>query len=428
MPTLPRHKRQLKKIMNVTKVTKTRQISATPKQWKAAKDIWAARRYLGFQTNLDADQQGIFLQLSENKKALNGLPVLYVCGHEGEYFNSWPYRALVLGAKEELGRFYLTIQRGSDEDMNGGQQFVEEVELYQILPVLNIKKPNKEDLETLRKQTLSNRITSARRTEIQNLDRRRIDYERSIISYEQQISSWQKLLKDITVQIKADKTPAWTYEEIINNFNNLAKNKYVENAWLKDNLDMVIETKMLYAIDREGKKHEEMPIGRMTFTLGPGGCYADNLDYACIKAGSSHVYPHPNIQGVSICKGANELEINKFARAYDYLELTDFLIHFFTLWPHDGGTPYVPFDLWMANKTSHPKINPWWIAKPIWSLYPMQKPKKIPVAPITPVLPDPAMDLEQIQSFRGLSSQLTQPSVLGVPTGLEWSIGDITEE
>lgn len=124
----------------------------------------------------------------------------------------------------------------------------------------------------------------------------------------------------------------------------------VEEAYLTTHGTLIVKTKLLYVIDPKTDKVTDTPLGVMMLRISynPRETFlrATNLDYYCDD------HPHPNIEGENICMGNNEAEIKRMYNAGQLYNLVDFMITFFSINPHDSGTPFMNYRDWLEERTS----------------------------------------------------------------------------
>lgn len=325
--------------------------------------------------NLDDRQFGLHQALEKNIKALNGLAILITRSEDGSYFNAYPYRAMVLNAKTHgAGYILTTLWYPSDNEGWNGEK-IEEVYLYQIDPVQDTFSPkteNMKDMKFLRALTL---INTSRNRNIADLERKRRDYVIGVAGKEKDIEAYKKEIVRLDAHIKDARVTDLTKEEITKFFRYFDKNKRIENAYFTTAGEMIVETKMLYAMHPEKMiEDKDKPVGRLVFRLSPNGIENSrfaNLDYCYHKSGGG-CYPLPNVSGSNICYGDNGTMLNNFLKNGEFYETTDFLLVFFSLFPHDKGTPHVRHEVWMEGREIEPKVNPFEapVAERLWELHP----------------------------------------------------------
>lgn len=181
--------------------------------------------------------------------------------------------------------------------------------------------------------------------DIEYLKREKANYLRQIEKYDKDI----KHKEGLVASGKESKMDLKGLAALVASIN---KQDKVEDAYIGIKGNLVVFTKMLYGLDSTGKEDKSVEIGRFIFRMPLIGLspIAFNLDYAVSPTGSDP-YWHPNIRGTNICQGDNAKEILGAARAGQLYELVDFLIIFLSLYPHDGGNPYIGFPEWLQQRT-----------------------------------------------------------------------------
>ena len=273
----------------------------------------------------------------------------------------------------------------SDHESWNGEK-IEELFLFQVDQVQEVFLPILEQIKEMKFLQVINVINRSRKQSLVMLESKRKDYLNGIISKERDLVNYKKNVADLEAQIKTNQIKDLTKEEVVKLFDLLSKNKKVENAFINMAGEMVVETKMLYATTPvELIENKKKPIGRMVFRLSTSGiayCSFANLDY-CYHSGGITTngghYPHPNVSGGRICSGSNGTLLSNMCQGGQFYELVDFLLVFFSLFPHDSGGPHVQHEVWMATRKPEPKTNPFETEQRLWELYPGKKtepPKK----------------------------------------------------
>lgn len=150
-------------------------------------------------------------------------------------------------------------------------------------------------------------------------------------------------------------------------FKRLNKHAKIEGFYLASSSKIVVLTKPLYGVGKNDKEDKANLIGRFLFLLEINSpvLYAINLDYAALRNSRGEdfgVYFHPNISSTRICWGNNQTEINNMLSKMELYEVFDFMITFFSTWPHEeDSNPFIDFDRWAELKErvilSDPTIN-----------------------------------------------------------------------
>lgn len=174
---------------------------------------------------------------------------------------------------------------------------------------------------------------------------------RDFKSYSEAVEAQRKEIERLEAQIAIKTVKDFTLKDIEQEIESIKRNKKIADAYISVNGNLIIITNMLYALDIEGKENKDIEMGRYVFKTPLTGrdIRAFGLDYKCGSDGSVHW--HPNIMGSGICWGENALEMNNISNSGQLYELADLLIVFFSLNPHDGGSPYIDFESWMEERT-----------------------------------------------------------------------------
>lgn len=150
----------------------------------------------------------------------------------------------------------------------------------------------------------------------------------------------------------------WDYIETL--LTEIKQNKKVDEAYISTGFNIVVTTIPLVAVNNQtGKNIASKVFGRFAFKIslndGISEIRAVNLDYAAFREAGQAAdhrrdggYFHPNIDCTSICWGENEVEIRALRQKMHFYGLIDFMIMFFSLYPHDSGRPYMDLDEWFA--------------------------------------------------------------------------------
>lgn len=191
--------------------------------------------------------------------------------------------------------------------------------------------------------------------------------EKEIKTWEREIVRKKKLVRQTKEQIQmVRKLSDLTEETFIDSLELLKKHKKITYAGYKENLS--IETAMLYATNKEtGEADLSLPIGRFAMRFNVQGNIRDagfiNLDYSYV---SGYHYAHPTIENGILCAGDNEGELNFLLRTGNFYTLCDLLISFLSLFPQDGGNPYIKPVVWLKRKVVRDVDNAFICKEPLW--------------------------------------------------------------
>ena len=363
--------------MTKTKSLK-KKIEVTREEWQQAEGRWYNTYKKGtYQTReLNERQLGLQVQIQKNIKSLNGTAIIILRDSDGNIYQQYCYRGMILKTQETNNQYVFTVllYPSDNEDWDGER--IEEVYLYQIEQAQDIFLPGEAEIKEMKFLQIINIINRSRKKNLIDLETKRKDYLRAIDSKEKDILNYKNNVAFLETQIKINQIPDLSKEEITKFFRYLGKNKKINNAYINMAGEMVIETKMLYATTPVKMiENKKKPVGRFIFKLSTNGmsaCSFANLDYCYHNPGSPSHYPHPNISSQAICTGNNSGMLNGLVQAGQFYELTDFLLIFFSLFPHDSGGPHVRHETWIASRKPEPKANPFESppSERLWELYP----------------------------------------------------------
>lgn len=175
------------------------------------------------------------------------------------------------------------------------------------------------------------------------LDSRRGDVE----SYKNAMLTQAKEVERLEELLSKKEVKNLTLKDIEAELAAIKRNQKVADAYISTQGHLIVITKMLYALDTTGKENKKIEIGRFVFNTPLTGknVRAFGLDYV-----AEDEHSHPNLRGSSICWGENATELKSISDSGQLYELVDLLIIFFSLYPHDGGSPYIDFDSWLEER------------------------------------------------------------------------------
>lgn len=183
--------------------------------------------------------------------------------------------------------------------------------------------------------------------------------------YEQDLKNGEERQQDLA------KTTEITEEFLINQIKSTKKHSLVDTAYITKTGHIIVKTKSLKAIINtkdvrflEYIKGINLDIGKFVFHISYHGdtwrfFSADNIDWGCCDChgydNSDHThrdyYPHPNIKdSKAVCFGSNENDAYAMWRMGQIYQLVDFMITFFSTFPHDNGSPYIGYEQWLKYR------------------------------------------------------------------------------
>lgn len=368
----------------MTKQEVKSEIRATREEWTIAINKWGnVRHALGIGTRLLDDQYPLYFKLKENIKSLNGEPVLIVRAPNGHPLEGYPYKGMILNTKEIGGNYSLTVFFQTIEQETWDHERIESIQLYQVIPVRSgfvITEQQKKDMKFF---NLLNIINAKKNESVINTERSLREHKESMMSMQRDVERYERKITELEEVLEKSKSNALTLEGMLDSFRELGKNKKVFNAFLKEDGKMIIETEMIYATSPKTQKADKRKkVGRLAFELttnGIGNCKFVNLDY-CYHSPEypgSHYYL-PNVKNMNVCYGDNGVLMDNLAREGSFYELVDFLILFFSLFPHDTGAPYIGHIKWLGGRVRELKSNPFEVSsnRKLWELYPGKQYKR----------------------------------------------------
>lgn len=203
-----------------------------------------------------------------------------------------------------------------------------DVDLY-LNPEARLKKINDELVIEVNKRRL------------QNYDRKKQninEYKSYIADYKKQIALRQADIKKISQTLDVSKAPQ---DYILNEIELIKKLKTVEDCYISKNKNIIVLTKNL-EVDCDGGHYE---IGRFVFKIIlSGGVLIENRDYGY------HEYGHPHLAYNDTCWGNNKTDINQMLLDGNIFALTDFILTFYTTFPHPSGSPHVDYASWLEDR------------------------------------------------------------------------------
>lgn len=224
---------------------------------------------------------------------------------------------------------------------------------------------------------LLKKVNQERNRELIELKNKRDSYNRYILDYTRSTKTYKKSLKEVENQIEKTKSNTWELKDLIKSINQIRKNKSVDWAILTKDLELIVQTKMLYQYEPfEGITTKE-PVGRYAFYIQFGSYnslyfYVSPLDF------SAQGYRHPNVMGGnSPCWGAISIDLQRMARSGEFYNLIDTLVVFFSTFPHEGGHKPEYWLIWLNERKLDFKQNPWIEKEAIYTIGKRTIPKPV---------------------------------------------------
>lgn len=340
-------------------------VNVRREEWRKGEDMWWKLKEthpgrLSY-ANLLPVQVKLWAKYKTNPKSVIGEPVLIAVGVDGAYFGNFPYPATILKAFEEGGNYFFKCLFHPIQEEEWDGEKVADIRLYQVIPLSEPKEPTgkmeKEIRANLMYANILNTLNNNRNGALATLRKNEASYQSSLNSLQKDVVRYQRLLDETEDKLKKTVVDSMGVSELQALIDQLKTHKKIEWAFLGQDGNLYFQTYMLCAMDpKTNKEDKRKPVGRFAMCINPVGynVTAWNLDYAYQGQG------HPNLEGAGgICLGSNGTLVANLAKEGRFFELADFMILFFSLFPHDTGSPYVPHMEWLAgrNKSSH--MNPW---------------------------------------------------------------------
>lgn len=196
-------------------------------------------------------------------------------------------------------------------------------------------------------------------TMIQRKQKGRPNIARDIETKKRTIEEMQKKIRLLKKELKLMPLPKkeealYSKKHLITLLTQLRAHAKVEDAYLSREGKIIVITKMLYPI-KKNKENKKSQVGRFSISYnhssrqGVQRITIVNLDYVLHTDDNSYYHPNIRTDG-SICWGENKQEVENMWSRDELYELTDFIILFLSLFPHDEGSPYTDPEGWLENK------------------------------------------------------------------------------
>jgi hypothetical protein len=354
--------------MRSTKPNTTRKIvhDVTPDDWKQAREKWLAlmnrinpptpSRLLDF-------QQAFWGKLEEDPKSVIGEPVLIIAQPTGGWYTGHTYPATILKVTEDGGQWIITCLYQPIEEERWENERIEKVYIHQLLPLVTnepLSPEEKTKLETyLSFMALLNPINRMRNSALTRLQQEKASIQSSLQSLRRDMARYENNLAKISESIETTTDDSLSVDDLRKTLDQVGAHHRVAWAMYDQRGNLIVETQMLNVIDpATNKENKRKPIGRFAFRISTSDGFtlqATNLDYE-----GTNGHKHPNINGTSVCLGGNQNMVMEMMRKGDFYGMIDFLILFFSMFPHDPGSgPYCDPIRWLQDKTKVPHNNPW---------------------------------------------------------------------
>lgn len=335
------------------------EVSLRPEDWLKGEAQW---QKLKTQTgtisynNLFDFQQALWGMVVRNPKSVAGLPVLVVADRSGVVHTNYPYPASIIKAFEEAGQLMFTVMFHPIEEENWNDDRIEDVKLYQLMPLETPEPLTTKEKEELEMALMLTQLNLARNSTLTKLRKQEQDYLGMIANLQRDLAKYEGNLVEAQKQIKAGSKDFLTTSDLKEIINDISHNKRIDWAMLTKQGHIIAQTIPLFAFSKKlNQERKDKPIGRFVFYLNPrySEIKAVNLDYSYSGHG------HPNLNRDHICLGSNATPFTNLLQTGKFYDLLDELVTFFTLFPHDSGSPYVRHSDWLRYRGLSSQPNPW---------------------------------------------------------------------
>lgn len=216
--------------------------------------------------------------------------------------------------------------------------------------VITVSKNSIEDpLSSVRTPAENLQISIAKQSEnrIVRLERDRSSYGREIVNYEDQIRIYREKVEKVNKLIEISKITVPT-DKVFDEIKLLKKHTLVDSIWLSKLGDICVLTKKIKRVD--GTQETRDSMGRFLIRIecrNDGGIMVWGLDYIY----EGHPHPHLNSGDYGeVCWGNYSEPMSNLLRELSIYGLVDGIIHFMSLCPHPGGSPYTNYGDYMLHR------------------------------------------------------------------------------
>jgi hypothetical protein len=336
-------------------------VDVKPEDWHKAEEQWLILKNtissLNYTTLRDF-QYNLWAQATSDPKAVVGEPVLVITDNGGTMFSSFPYPATILKSFEDQGNLYFRVIYHPIEEESWNGEKIEDVKLYQVMPLRQPVAATEKQKEDVQVSLLLTKLNASRNSEFNSAKNKRNSLLASIASVQKDLAKYEQDLKKTEQKLKGAEGDFITRDSLKDLLTELTHHRKVDWVMMANNGDLIVQTQMLYKIDRKtGEEHKRIPVGRFAMYINSvnGSIAAENLDYNV--AGHGHMC----LDGSHICLGDNATEVAKMITSGRFYDVIDFMIGFFSIFPHDNGSPYISSEEWLENRGSSRvhRSNPW---------------------------------------------------------------------
>lgn len=235
-------------------------------------------------------------------------------------------------------------------------------------------------------QPLLKQINERRNSDLVQLNRDVSNYDRWLIDSQRNVKRYEEQREAAIKRLKEAKDNSWNTESLVASINQLSRHKYVDFAYLTQDMKLIVQTKPLFRYDGIEEKQMIDIVGRYAFCIQfPNGndihrvtCLVHPLDFI------SQNFRHPNIMSdidKNPCWGSNFNPIEKMLLSGEFYSAIDNIIVFFATFPHPAGHSPLYWLIWLNERQLAFEPNPWIKEKAIYSIGRVReaKPKKFPI-------------------------------------------------
>lgn len=359
-PAPPRRARKRKILKKRISKKDRPAIDVKLEDWANATEKWKELKQAARDTrntqNLYPPQESLIAQFNKNPKSIVGEPVIVITTPAGDFWDSYPYPATILKCTENAGIYTFTVLFHPVAEETWDTERIEEVQIYQILPLREFDIPNakKTKIKPSVFDEVVKRINTNMGSELGTLIRHKTEYVHTIENYQREIKKYEEAIETTAEKIQDIQKNSLGIQDIKNRMDELKNIRGLEWAGLTKDGILILETKPLKAISSKTNKVTKNEIGKFAFhiNLYQGNMYGQNMKYS-----DSYGHGHPNLSGTNICFGNNSTEVKDLIFRAKFPELADFLIFFFSLFGH--GQPYVAHSTWLKTKRAYNSPNQW---------------------------------------------------------------------
>ena len=182
--------------------------------------------------------------------------------------------------------------------------------------------------------------------ELENIDNMILEYKQSIDNHKKEITLKLNYIKDYQLKKATYKMVKPDLNLLLKQLNN---HTMVNEAYISEYGNLIVLTDNLISIDPTYNKVTHHELGRFTIRLQLSDSLRINVMNRDYEANG---YAHPNIDNSSICWGNNKKDIADLTSQGDLYLLVDFIIRFFSTFPHQSDNPYINYEDWMDERNS----------------------------------------------------------------------------